>query len=383
MADHKQARTASQSRKRVPHLIAVPKGFVPDGRFPDETARFASIVMQKTSMQKDRIHGEYIPFGRGLFRAMFGGTKAPKIKGATEISRAFRWKHNSKVGEYPESVKLTNDYRNGEFDLHEVRMKVRRKSASDDNLARLGPVGMAMTARLDRFYVDSTAVARNPWEHYQLEQIRTGEIYSTRCDYRRFHSNFTSLSKTLRQNLKTTTNDTLTTVDIVNSQPLILGILSRDQSARARPYCDTLTAWLFWTQKGLIFEFGAEMLTELTGRKWWRPDAKELFIPFLFDRICRMKSNPLWQVFENDFSAVLDCIKHVKLDRYQALAHRLQELEAEIMIDGVAAEFMRRYPDAPILTVHDELIVPIQYRDEVCDIIRAEFRKHGVTPTIK
>lgn len=334
-------------------------------------------------MQKDRIDGEYILFGRGLFRAMFGGTKAPKIKGATERSRAFRWKHNSKVGEYPESVKLTNEYRTGEFEIHEVKMKVRRKSASDDNLMRLGPLGMAMTARLDRFYVDSTAVARNPWEHYQLEQIRTGEIYSTRCDYRRFHSNFTSLSKSLRQSIRTTTNDTLTTVDIANSQPLILGILSRDHTALALPYCDTLSAWLFWTQKGLIYEFAAEMLTELTGRKWGRPEAKDLFLPFLFDRVSRMKSNPLWQVFENDFSAVLDCIRTIKRDRYQALAHRLQEMEAEIMIDGVAAEFIRRYPDAPILTVHDELIVPVQHRDEVIEIIVAEFKKHGVTPTIK
>ena len=384
MVDCSPAAKKSKPRKRVPHLIAVSKGFIPDGRYPDETARFASKLMQMTSMRKDRIDGEYIPFGQSHFRAMFGGSKASKIKGATERSRAIKWRHTSRVGEYPESVKLTDEYRTGEFELHEIKMKVRRQSAAnDDNLMRLGPVGMALTARLDLIRIDPSAVPNSAWEHYQIERIRQGDIYSTRCDYRRFHSNFTSLSKTLRQSLRTTTNDKLTAIDIANSQPLILGLVSQTPSIPI-PLCGTLSAYLDVTQKGEIYEYAAARLTETTGRKWEaRPETKDLFMPFLFDRVCRMKSNPLWQVFRDDFVAVLDCILDIKRERYQALAHRLQSLEAEIMIDGVSAEFMRRYPHSPILTVHDEIIVPVQYRDEVCDIIRAEFGKYAVTPTIK
>ena len=53
------------------------------------------------------------------------------------------------------------------------------------------------------------------------------------------------------------------------------------------------------------------------------------------------------------------------------------------MIDGVAAEFMKRYPESPILTVHDELIVPARYRGEVIEMIKSEFGRHGVTPSVK
>jgi hypothetical protein len=338
--------------------------------------------MLMTSIRKDYVNGKYLSFGMGHFRALYGGTKASKIKQATTELKAFRWRHDSKVGEYPESVKLKDEYRTGEFDLHEVEMKVRRKS-SDSNLMRLGPVGMALTSRLAMFRIDDNAIPRNAWEHYQIERIRSGDIYSTRCDYRRFHSNFTSLSKSLRQSLKTTTNDQLTTIDIVNSQPLILGILTRDQST-ALPLCSTLTRWIELTEKGLIYDFAADRLTKLTGEKWEpRPDAKELFVPFLFDRISSMKRNLLWPVFESDFRSVLDCILKIKRERFQALAHRLQEMEAEIMIDCVAAEYMRRYPDAPILSVHDELIVPQHHRSEVEEMIKIAFSKHGITPKVK
>ena len=371
----------SKSRKREPHLIAIPKGFVPHSHFPDETARFASTLMRMTSMRKERIGGEYIPFGVGLFRTMFGGEKAAKVKAATVASSAFRWKHDSKIGEYPESVKLSDRYRTGEFELHEVKMKVRKKTAQSDNLMRLGPVGMALTARLDRFQEGEESAPSNHWEHYQLDCIRRGNIYSDRCEFGRFHSNYTSLSKTLRRNLRTKSNDQLTALDITNCQPLILGIVTRNQSPT--PYCSTLSAWLDWTQKGLIYEFAAESLTAITGRKWERQEAKDLFLPFMFDRVDRMRRNLLWQVFEQDFSSVLDCICRIKGERYQALSHRLMSLEAEIMIDGVAAKFMQKHPDAPILTIHDELIVPTQYADSARGLIETEFGRYGVRPKVK
>ncbi len=86
----------SKTQKRGPHLIAVPKGFKPHPVYPNETARFTAEVMRMTSMQSDRIDGDYFGFGRGLFRAMYGGTKAPKIKRATDELDSIEWKHESK-----------------------------------------------------------------------------------------------------------------------------------------------------------------------------------------------------------------------------------------------------------------------------------------------
>lgn len=383
----------SKPRKRVPHLIAVSKGFVPDGRYPDETARVNAHLMRVTSVNKGYRNGHHISFSYEKFRSMFGGTKAGKIKDATEASEAFEWKHESRKGVFSESVRLSN--RSGEFDLHEVRMKVRasKPNTTNDNLMSLGELGMALTARHDHFYIAEDAVPQSAWEHYTIERIRNGDIYSMRGTHRRFFSSFSNLSKhTKKHSLRAKSGDSLVSIDIANCQPLLLGVLaSRPPCSFGTstkpinaPYRRTLSAWNEWTQKGEIYEFAAKRLTELTGKKWEaRPDAKDLFMPFMFGEVRLMKFSPLIRVFESDFRLVLDCIRHIKRDGHQAMAHILHELEAEIMIDGVAAEFMRRYPHAPILTVHDELIVPAQYRDEVCDIIRDEFQKYGVTPTIK
>ncbi len=246
---------------------------------------------------------------------------------------------------------------------------------------RLGPVGMALTARLDHFYVSDDAIPANYWDRYQLDCIRRGEVYSIRDEYGRFHSTFTSLSKSLRKHLRTKTDDQLTTIDITNCQPLLLGIVASRQSPS--PYCDTLTAWLDLTQQGEIYEYAADKLTEITGRKWGREDAKGKFLPFMFDQLWRMRRHDLWKVFEKDFPSILDCIRRIKSERYQALSHQLFILETEILLDGVAATFMRSRPDAPILTIHDELIVPSQYSDEVREIIETDFEKYGVKPSVK
>ncbi len=383
----------SKPRKRVPHLIAVSKGFVPDGRYPDETARVNAHLMRVTSVNKDYRNGHHIPFSYEKFRSMFGGTKAGKIKDATEELEAFEWNNKSRIGEFSESVRLTN--RSGEFDLHEVMMKVRasKPKTTNDNLMSLGEVGMALTARLDHFCIVEDAVPQSAWEHYTIERIRNGDIYSMRGTHRRFFSSFSNLSKhTKKHSLRAKSGDSLVSIDIANCQPLLLGVRASQSPCSFvtstkpinAPYRRTLSAWNEWTEKGEIYEFAAKRLTELTGKQWEaRPDAKDLFMPFLFGDVRQMKFSPLLPVFEKHFPEILAFVRSVKRDCHQAMAHILHELEAEIMIDGAAAKFMRKYPDAPILTVHDELIVPVQYRDEVCDIIRAEFKKYGVTPMIK
>lgn len=393
MVDCSPAAKKSKPRKRVPHLIAVSKGFIPDGRYPDETARVNAHLMRVTSVNKDYRNGDHIHFSFEKLRSMFGGTKAGKIKDATEDSDAFEWKHKSRKGEFSESVRLSN--RSGEFDLHEVTMKVRasKPKSANDNLMSLGEVGMALTARQDHFYIAADAVPQSAWEHYTIERIRNGDIYSMRGTHRRFFSSFSNLSKhTKKHSLRAKSGDSLVSIDIANCQPLLLGVLASQSPCsfgtrskpNSTPYRRTLNAWLDVTQKGEVYEFSAERLTELTGKKWEaRPEAKDLFMPFMFGEVRLMKFSPLIRVFESDFQLVLDFIRSVKRYRHAEMAHILHELEAEIMIDGVSAKFMRRYPDAPILTIHDELIVPVQHRDEVCDIIRAEFGKYAVTPTIK
>ena len=75
-------------------------------------------------------------------------------------------------------------------------------------------------------------------------------------------------------------------------------------------------------------------------------------------------------------------ITDVKKADYRQLARKLQRLESSIVIDGVSGYLAKHFSDVPILTIHDELIVPQELADKVEALLVAGFEKHGVTPKV-
>ena len=51
-------------------------------------------------------------------------------------------------------------------------------------------------------------------------------------------------------------------------------------------------------------------------------------------------------------------MRATKATDYREVARLAQYAESEVMIDEVAASFLREFPRDPIVTVHDEIIAP-------------------------
>ena len=88
---------------------------------------------------------------------------------------------------------------------------------------------------------------------------------------------------------------------------------------------------------------------------------------------------------ERLWPGVLDRIRaRFDPDEPNAMARAIQRLEVEVMIDTAAARFLAEYPDVPLLTVHDCLVVPAPYVDAAEKILRAAWRDRcGLVPTLK
>ena len=50
---------------------------------------------------------------------------------------------------------------------------------------------------------------------------------------------------------------------------------------------------------------------------------------------------------------------------YKVLAHVLQSAESNLIFNKIIREIMNLYPDIKIVTVHDSIIFPKKYRDDI------------------
>jgi hypothetical protein len=67
---------------------------------------------------------------------------------------------------------------------------------------------------------------------------------------------------------------------------------------------------------------------------------------------------------------------------YAVIAHKLQRLESQIIIEDCCASLFETYPSLPILTAHDSLIVPESMKEQVLEQMTKSFVKKGLKPRI-
>jgi hypothetical protein len=81
-------------------------------------------------------------------------------------------------------------------------------------------------------------------------------------------------------------------------------------------------------------------------------------------------------------TTVYAVIRDLKKDDYASLARRMQRKESAIMIEGVAGRCLREMPNIPIYTIHDSVATTPDHVDKIKQIIREEFQKERLKPTI-
>jgi hypothetical protein len=254
------------------------------------------------------------------------------------------------------------------------------------------------------------------------------------CQYGRFHSPLTRLDRSLRPAL-VIKGKTLKEIDIANCQPLLLAALvslvrfhcpsdlmdvsaflqespffrdllnHRSNSNNICKCKDSLSrvttpqeihsnssgtvgspakhrhlhpderVFLELCQKGLLYEH----LMECSGAAS-RDDVKEQLFGILYGRIGM--PSPLLKVMNGEFRHVMQVVRAAKQVDYRRLPRLMQRLESSIIINGVAQRVMVELPQAPLFTIHDSILTTEEFCLPIVAIMRQQFARIGVSPTV-
>ena len=92
---------------------------------------------------------------------------------------------------------------------------------------------------------------------------------------------------------------------------------------------------------------------------------------------------PIAQLFRQEFPTVFAFIQKAKDKNYRRFARRMQRIESKLMIGGVCKRLMTDHPDIPVITIHDSILTTAEHVETVERLIREEFQRYGLTPTLK
>jgi hypothetical protein len=216
-----------------------------------------------------------------------------------------------------------------------------------------------------------------PADETAIQMIRDGEFFFHVCDYGRVHTNLTNLRSDLRGFLSYR-GMPLVNLDIANSQPLIFSILSREWFAPHGMPPDA-QRYVELVQEGRFYEYLMEaggVPAERRGR----------FKKQFFGHVFFCENWPVTdaaRVFDRLFPNVHAVIRAMKAENYTALAHELQRAESGLMIGRVAVRCMNELSWAFIGTIHDSILTTADQADAIVSIMREEFGRHGLRPTIR
>ena len=136
--------------------------------------------------------------------------------------------------------------------------------------------------------------------------------------------------------------------------------------------------WMFvqMVESGEIYDFMMKKIGIRTSRNSFK---KKFFAEVFYAKngVTSVLSKQFGVLFPN----VMKTIIHCKRDDYRDLPLRMQRIEAEIMVNDVC--FCLSQLGIPFLPIHDSIMVPPRYAEQVGGIIKNAFSKVGLFPTIK
>ena len=196
-----------------------------------------------------------------------------------------------------------------------------------------------------------------------VENLGVGNIFFKFDEYGRMHTNFTVLKKEIRKNFITFKGIPTYEVDIKNSQPLFLVVLMKEKMTISELIRPDVSSYIDLVKNGLIYE-------ELVQKKIVkdRESAKMMMYKVLFGKNGYKKRENV--LFQKHFPNVFEFIKNYKEQAkdYKVLSHDLQLRESDFIYNKVVRHLMNSFPNMPIFTIHDSIVVPIKYKDDVTPI---------------
>jgi hypothetical protein len=149
---------------------------------------------------------------------------------------------------------------------------------------------------------------------------------------------------------------------------------------------EELAKFAAWTSSGTFYRHLREALAELDDPDLTDAAAsvnvKEVIFLVLFSK--NRYSTPGKRAFAQLFPTVDKVLRLLKYWDHSALPRLLQTLEAHVFLQAIGGCIARTLPDVPFATVHDCVVVPAPYADQVERIMREELAAHvGLVPHIK
>ena len=395
----KMPRAAKNYMVSVPAGASKPLQTIANPSMRDKVARLSHWMLIYTAGSKERRgkRHHWINISYDRLRAHFGNDYVSVVGtaeriGLIEVNR----RYSARKGGFSQSYRLAKRYLRPLIEEFPLSRKPRAKKSV--GIAPMNPVGEWLASKLTMFGISPDAKPRRVWDGVSAEAIRHEEHYALRCEFGRFHSVYTAISRYLRsgiildQKAKNTSHaSNLRITDVRNSQPLILATLTRNQGqgidqhpqhsykpTLAHIHMSTLNVpndvleWLRLCEAGTLYEH----LAQLVG--WSRADIKKEFLPLLFDRWEGTQQYPLFKLLASEFPSVAAYVESAKRVKYQELARRCQRLESGLCIDGVCGRLMREVPEIPLLTIHDSWIYPTEYEPVVHAAIREVYESEGL-----
>jgi hypothetical protein len=226
-------------------------------------------------------------------------------------------------------------------------------------------------------------------------KIQSKQFFLNVCPYGRVHTNNTNIQSGMRQHL-TLAGERVIKLDVKNCQVLLnvnlisqyLGGIPNLRQGRGKPtHSQTTTPYVGnWVdgeiqtyrkdcEDGLFYDKAMPFI----GKS--RKETKHDIIVFLFGKLYEGKVKDYFQL---TYPTIYQMLVEVKKFDYKLLSHELQKLESTIMINGACRRFKERYPDTPIISIHDCLAVPESFgAARLESIILESFDEYGLHPQIE
>ena len=199
-----------------------------------------------------------------------------------------------------------------------------------------------------------------------IDGINTEHIFFKFDAFGRLHTNFTVLKKHIRTNFLKIDGLETTEIDLPNSQPYFFGVYLKNEIGE-KNFNQEIKDFLEIVKNGLIYD---ELLLKFPKHLSTRKDAKIMMYKVLFGRnVDKRIENRL---FKSIFPTVYDYIKEYKhlSDDYKSLSHQLQLIESDFIFNKVIKTIKQNFPNIRIFTIHDSIVFPIKYKEEVNIIFR-------------
>lgn len=201
---------------------------------------------------------------------------------------------------------------------------------------------------------------------YSVDCINDKHIFYHFDSYGRMHTNYTILKSFIRKNCLLIDGEETCEIDIQNSQPLFLTKLIDPNMVDQREF----ELFRELTTTGTYYQYVMNHLGETDKKK-----VKEMTYKVLFGR--NIGTSKVDKQFKKLFPTIHQFIRTYKKENgdYRILAYDLQKAESNLIFNTVIKKVMQFYPEIKLITIHDSIVIPRKYREEVNQIFEIELKR--------